>query len=393
MTLDFDFSPDELAFRDQIRAFLRDHLPGGVRAKVLENRALEKADYLSWQGALSRQGWMAPNWPVAYGGCGWNAMQRHIFDCECAEAGAPGVLPFGINMVGPVIIAFGSPAQKAFYLPRILSNEDWWCQGYSEPGAGSDLASLKTSARRDGDHYIVNGQKIWTTLAQYANRIFCLVRTDSGVKKQEGISFLLMDLTAPGVTVRPIRTFDGGCEVNEVFFDNVRVPIENRVGDENKGWSYAKFLLGHERSGIGAVGRSKRELTRLKYIASQQRDRAGSIWHEPRFRARVAQLEIELLALELTNLRMLSAEQAGRAPGAEASILKIKGSEVQQGLTELMLEALGPSALAAIDAPVGVAPDYAPAVAPQYFNYRKVSIYGGSNEIQKNILTQHALGL
>ena len=324
----------------------------------------------------------------------------HIFDEECAEAGAPRIIPFGLNMVGPVIIAFGSDWQKRHYLPRILTSEDWWCQGYSEPGAGSDLASLKTRAERQGDHYIVNGQKTWTTLAQHADMIFCLVRTASTGKKQEGISFLLIDMRTPGITVRPIITLDGEHEVNEVWFENVKVPVENLVGEEGRGWTYAKFLLSHERTGIAGVGASKRELRMLKYIASQERKNGRPLIEDPRFRDRIARVEIDLMALEITNLRVMAADRAGRAPGPEASILKIKGTEIQQALTELMMEAVGPYALPYLPDAWGdhwlgerVGPEYAAPLASRYFNYRKVSIYGGSNEIQRNIIAQHILGL
>ena len=398
--MDLNYSPQELQFRDEVRAFVRSKLPPEISRKVLEHRRLNKDDQVRWQKILSAQGWMAPNWPKEYGGTGWNAVQQHIFDEECAEAGAPRIVPFGVNMVGPVIIAFGSPAQKQRYLPRILSNEDWWCQGYSEPGAGSDLASLKTRAERQGDRYIVNGQKTWTTLAQHADMIFCLVRTSSTGKKQEGISFLLIDMHSPGVTVRPIITIEGEHEVNEVWFENVEVPVENLVGEEGRGWTYAKFLLSHERTGIAGVGASKRELRQLRHIAGQELRDGKPLIDDPRFRDRIARVEIDLMALEVTNLRMLAAEREGRAPGPEASILKIKGADIQQAITELMMDAVGPYALPHLPEAWGdhwlgeyVGPDYAAPLAARYFNYRKVSIYGGSNEIQRNILAQHILGL
>jgi len=398
--VNLNYTPEEQAFREQVRSFVRANLPGDISQKILHHKRLAKEDYVRWQKILHQRGWVAPGWPVEYGGTGWNAVQKHIFDDECAEAGAPPVLAFGINMVGPVIIAFGSDAQKQHYLPRILASEDWWCQGYSEPGAGSDLASLKTRAERRGDHYIVNGQKTWNTLGQHADMIFCLVRTASGTKKQEGISFLLIDMHSPGVTVRPIIMIDGGHEVNEVWFENVEVPVSNLVGEEGRGWSYAKFLLSHERSGIAAVGRSKRELRLLKYIASQEQVDGAPLIEEPRFRDKIARLEIDLMALELTDMRVASAEGEGRAPGPEASILKIKGTEIQQALTELMMEAVGPYALPYIPQQWGdnwigehVGPEYAGPLASRYFNYRKVTIYGGSNEIQRNIIAQHILGL
>jgi alkylation response protein AidB-like acyl-CoA dehydrogenase len=303
-------------------------------------------------------------------------------------------------MVAPVIMAFGNEAQKSYYLPRILNFDDWWCQGYSEPGAGSDLASLKTRAERQGDHYIVNGQKTWTTLAQHADMIFCLVRTDTGVRKQEGISFLLIDMHAPGITVRPIIMLDEEHEVNEVFFDNVKVPVENLVGEENKGWTYAKYLLGHERTNIAAVGRAKRELLFLKRIASKQEKNGKPLLDDPLFAAKVANLEIELMALEITVLRVVSSDHSKRGPGPEASLLKVKGTEIQQILTELMVEAIGPYALPFDPAylegehahSITEEDDAAP-LAGHYFNFRKTSIYGGSNEIQKNIITQMILGL
>jgi alkylation response protein AidB-like acyl-CoA dehydrogenase len=396
--MDLNYSDAELAFRDEVRAFLAAELPADLRDKVQRHLRLSKDDIVRWHKILHRKGWVAPGWPVEHGGPGWTPVQRHIFEEECALAGTPPVMPFGVNMVAPVIMAFGSQAQKDYYLPRILSCEDWWCQGYSEPGAGSDLASLKTTAVRDGDHYIVNGQKTWTTLAQHADMIFCLVRTDPGARKQEGISFLLIDMHAPGVTVRPIIMLDEDHEVNEVFFDNVRVPVANLVGQENRGWTYAKYLLGHERTGIAAVGRSKRELGFLKRLAMREQKNGRPLLEDPLFAARVAALEIELMALEMTVLRVLA--RADKAPGPEASVLKVRGTEIQQGLTELMLEAAGPMALP-FDAAYlegetahsASGDDDAAPLAPYYFNYRKTSIYGGSNEIQRNIITQMILGL
>ncbi|EZP36527.1 acryloyl-CoA reductase (NADH) [Janthinobacterium sp. HH104] len=396
--MDLHYTAEEMAFRDTVRAFLDTHLPVDLQRKVRQHLRLNRDDYVRWHKIVAQQGWAAPAWPVEYGGTGWTSVQRHIWEDECARAATPPILPFGVNMVAPVIMAFASAEQKAHYLPRILNCDDWWCQGYSEPGAGSDLASLKTTAERDGDHYIVNGQKTWTTLGQHADMIFCLVRTDSTVRKQEGISFLLIDMKTPGITVRPIIMLDEEHEVNEVFFDNVRVPVSNLVGQENKGWTYAKYLLGHERTGIAAVGRSKRELTFLKQLAMQQNKRGAPLLHDPAFAAKVAHLEIELMALEMTVLRVISEE--GKGPGPQASMLKVRGSELQQQLTELMLEAIGPQALPFDpDFLDGSAPhgaggdDLAAPLAAYYFNYRKTSIYGGSNEIQKNIITQMILGL
>ena len=399
--MDLNFTPEELAFRDEVRAFLRAELPADISDRVKRGQSIAAADYTRWQKILHKKGWGAPGWPPQFGGTGWGPVQLHIFDEEGAAAGAPRTMPFGLKMVAPVIMAFGSPEQQRRFLPRIVSGEDWWCQGYSEPGAGSDLASLKTRAERDGDHYIVNGQKTWNTLGQYANWIFCLVRTDPNApKQQQGISFLLIDMTSPGITVRPIITMDGAHEVNEVWFENVKVPVGNRVGEENRGWTYAKFLLGHERSNIAGVGASKRELQRLKDIARREIKLGRPLIEDPLFAARIAQVEIDLMALEITNLRALSAESEKRAPGPEASILKIKGTEIQQALSELMMYAVGPYALPFArgsaeegDLKTVAGPEYAGSLAATYCNYRKVSIYGGSNEIQRNIIAQMILGL
>jgi len=403
--MDLNYSAEQEAFRLQVRAFLDASLPPDLRRKVRGHLRLGKDDYVRWHRIVAAQGWAAPGWPAEHGGTGWDAVQRHIWDDECALAGAPQILPFGVNMVAPVIMAFGSEAQKAHYLPRILNCDDWWCQGYSEPGAGSDLASLKTIAVRDGEHYVVNGQKTWTTLAQHADMIFCLVRTDPAARKQEGISFLLIDMKSPGITVRPIVMLDEEHEVNEVFFENVRVPVANLVGEENQGWTYAKYLLGHERTGIAAVGRSKRELQFLKGLAMRQQQGGRPLLDDPQFAARVAQVEIELMALEITVLRTIA--QEGKAPGPQASLLKVKGTEVQQLLAELMVEAVGPGALpfdpgylagwhggiGAEDAPADTPFDDIAPLASYYFNYRKTSIYGGSNEIQKTIIARMILGL
>jgi len=400
--MDLNYSDEDLAFRDEVRAFLAAKLPPDLQHKVRSHLRLSKDDSVRWHEILAAQGWVAPGWPVEFGGPGWTPTQRHIFEEECARAGTPQIMPFGVNMVAPVIMAFGSPEQKAYYLPRILSCEDWWCQGYSEPGAGSDLASLKTTAVRgtdsEGEHYIVNGQKTWTTLAQHADMIFCLVRTDTGVRKQEGISFLLIDMHSPGITVRPIIMLDEDHEVNEVFFDNVRVPAANLVGQENRGWTYAKYLLGHERTGIAAVGRSKRELAFLKGLAARESKNGKPLIEDPLFAAKLANLEIELMALEMTVLRVLA--KADKAPGPEASVLKVRGTDIQQMLTELMMEAVGPMALPFDPAYLEGArehsvfdDDAAAPLASYYFNYRKTSIYGGSNEIQRNIITQMILGL
>ncbi len=398
--MDLSYSPEEEAFRAEVRAFLANDLPADIANKVKAGKRLTKEDHLRWQRALTNKGWLAMSWPKDYGGAAFTPVQKHIFDEEAAQAGAPIIVPFGVSMVAPVILKFGTEAQKRHYLPRILSLEDWWCQGYSEPGAGSDLASLRTKAERDGDHYIVNGQKTWTTLGQHANWIFCLVRTDPAAKKQEGISFLLIDMATPGVTVRPIILLDGEHEVNEVWFEDVKVPVENLVGEENKGWTCAKYLLTHERTGIAAVGQGKAMLARLKTIARDQKKQGRPLSEDPAFRQEMARVEIDLMALEMTNLRLLAKTQAGGAPGAESSMLKIKGTEVRQQINSLTRRALGPYALPYVsealdegynEAPVG--PDYANPLTKEYFNNRKITIYGGSNEIQKNILAKALLGL
>ncbi|HEX5513918.1 MAG TPA: acyl-CoA dehydrogenase family protein [Gammaproteobacteria bacterium] len=398
--MELHYSPEEQAFREEVRQFLQEKLPADISAKVKADKRIPKDDIVRWQKILNEKGWLAQHWPVEYGGTGWSPIQRHIWEEEAAAAGAPPTIPFGLSMVAPVIIRFGTEEQKQYYLPRILNSEDWWCQGYSEPGAGSDLASLKTRAVREGDHYIVNGQKTWTTLGQYANMIFCLVRTNTEVKQQEGISFLLIDMNTPGITVRPIITLDGEHEVNEVFFDNVKVPVQNLVGEENKGWTCAKYLLTYERTGIAGVGTAKQALRYLKDVASRQLKDGRPLIDDPLLRSRIAAVEIELMALELTNLRVVAAAEKGGVPGAESSMLKIKGTEIRQEITDLLRRAVGPYALPfipeAMDAdydgePVG--PEYASALAAHYFNRRKITIYGGSNEIQKNIIAKMILGL
>ncbi|HUP91236.1 MAG TPA: acyl-CoA dehydrogenase family protein [Solimonas sp.] len=398
--MNLNFTPEEEAFRTEVRSFVKAALPADIHAKVRGGKRMEREDFLRWHRLLHQKGWIAPNWPVEFGGSGWDAVRQHIFEEELAMAGAPTTMPFGLRMVAPVIMRFGSPAQQQHFLPRILSGEDWWCQGYSEPGSGSDLASLKTKAERRGDVYVVNGQKTWTTLAQHADWIFCLVRTNTEARAQEGISFLLIDMKSKGVTVRPIIMLDGEHEINEVWFENVEVPVANRVGDENKGWTYAKYLLGHERTGNAGVGMCKRWLRHLKRIAAKQPGDDGKpLLDDPRFRDRIAKVEIDLTALEITNMRVIAMEQERRAPGPEASMLKVKGVEVQQALTELMMLALGQHALphqsAAMDAgyagPVA-GPDYGVPLSGHYFNFRKASIYAGSDEIQRNIIAKMILG-
>ena len=392
-------SPEEEKFRDEVREFVSKEVSEEIRRKTMTGFRLNKEDHESWQRKLHSKGWMAPGWPAEYGGTGWTPMQKHIFEEECAAAGAPPVIAFGVTMVAPVIMAFGNQEQKDYYLPRILRSDDWWCQGYSEPGSGSDLASLRTKAVLKGDHYIVNGQKTWTTMAQHANLMFCLVRTSDEGKRQEGISFLLIDMEQPGVTVQPIKTIDGSVEINNVFLEDVKVPVANRVGEENKGWTYAKYLLGHERTSIAAVGRSKAQLRRLKTIASAEEQDGKPLINDPTFKEKIADIEISLLALESLVLRVLSDESAGKGPGPEASFLKIRGTEVQQGITKLLIEAIGNYAHPFVpesmetgwnENPIG--PEHAASIAPHYFNWRKASIYGGSNEIQKNIIAKAVLG-
>ena len=371
--MDLSFTPEERAFRDEVRDFIATHLPDEIRAKVRDGSALGKGDFVRWQRILYERGWIAPSWPREHGGTGWDPVRRHIFEEELAYGWAPRTIPFGLLMVGPIIIEFGNDAQRAHFLPRILRSEDWWCQGYSEPGAGSDLASLTTRAELRGDRYVVTGTKTWITYAQHADWIFALVRTDPDAKKHEGISFLLIDMHAPGVTVRPIVTLDGSSEINEVHFENVEVPVTNRVGEENAGWTYAKFLLEHERTGTAGIARCRQQLASLRELV--ERERIDDLHLEER----IAGVEIELDALAYTELRTLAAESAGKRPGPESSILKIKGTQIQQALTELALDAVGPYA----NAPY----------AATYFNYRKTSIYAGSNEIQKNIIAKRILGL
>ena len=394
--MDLDYSAEEVTFRDEVRGWLRDHLPPELHDKVVNYRELTKDDLRRWHRLLADKGWIAPAWPVEWGGTGWSVVQRYIFEEECGYAGAPPLVPFGLMMCAPVLVEFGTDTQKKRFLPRIYSGDEFWCQGYSEPGSGSDLASLRTSARREGDHYIVNGQKTWTTLAHIADWIFCLVRSDAGAdKKQEGISFLLIDMKSPGITVRPLILMDGGHEVNEVFFDEVKVPVGNLVHEEGRGWTVAKFLLGHERMNTARIGTSKRELEALKALAATQTKGGKPLIDDPRFRDQLSRVEIELTALAITNLRFLDVLRGGRAPGAEVSMLKITGTEIQQALTELMMRAIGPEAQRG--APIGLDDDdfdaLAASLAARYCNYRKTSIYAGSNEIQRNIIAKRLLDL
>lgn len=395
--MDVEFTAEDQAFRAEVRQFIEENYPAHLVGR--DRSELTRDDFLAWHKILHEKGWVAPSWPQEFGGTGWTVTQKYIFGEESARFGTIPPLPFGVQMLGPVIYTFGSQEQKDWVLPGILSAQTWWCQGYSEPGAGSDLASLKTRAVRDGDHYVVNGHKIWTTLAQFADWMFCLVRTETDGKRQEGISFLLIDMNTPGITVRPIITIDGGHEVNEVFLEDVRVPVENLVGEENKGWTIAKFLLGNERSGIAGVARSKKAISRLKEISRSEMLDGAPLLETADFGRKIAELEIDLTALEYTELRTLAAESKGQGPGPESSILKIKGTEIQQRITELTLEAVGNYAAPWVpkldmgDNYFAIGPDYAEGAAQDYFNMRKTSIYGGSNEIQRNIIAKMVLGL
>jgi alkylation response protein AidB-like acyl-CoA dehydrogenase len=389
-----NLSNEDAAFRDEVRSFIAENYPAEMRVPNPETD-LTKEQSLLWHRVLYRKGWIAPLWPKEYGGTGWTITRRYIFEQETARAGTLPSLAFGITMVGPVIYTFGNDAQKRKFLPRILSGDDWWCQGYSEPGAGSDLASLRTGAVRSGDHYIVNGHKTWTTLAQHADWIFCLVRTDPQAKPQSGISFLLIDMKTPGIAVRPITTIDGSHEINDVFFEEVRVPIENLIGEENKGWTYAKFLLGNERTSMAGTGRSRRNLQHLKNIARAEYAGDGAALDVAKD---IAKLEIDLLALEATEARMISQLSRGKDPGAAASLLKIRGTEISQRIADLTHRAIGQYGLALREHPAGAnvfapGPPYAHTATEKYLNARKLSIYGGSNEIQRNIIAKAVLGL
>ncbi|MDH0093847.1 acyl-CoA dehydrogenase family protein [Achromobacter mucicolens] len=396
--MNLTWTPQERQFREAVRAFAADKLPDDIRAKVLRHQRLERDDYVRWHNILADQGWGAPNWPVEYGGTGWNALQRLIFEVECFKAGAPRLLPFGLSMIGPVLMKYGSEEQKARLLPRMLRVQDWWCQGYSEPGSGSDLASLKTRAVRDGDDYIVTGQKTWTTLAQYADWMFCLVRTDPEARAQRGISMLLLDMRSPGVTVRPIRTLDGGHDVNEVWLENVRVPAANLVGEENQGWTYAKYLLGHERTGIAGLGHCHRELGILKDMAARAQTRGRPLLQDSRMRDRISRIEVDIMALEMLLLRVAASNDG--TPGPEASVLKIRGSEIQQDLAMLQMEVAGPDAwpydpdwMEAGNDFHGPGPEMAAAAGAGYADMRKTSIYGGTTEVQKGIIARLVLGV
>ena len=398
--MDVNFTKKQESFRIEVRDFIRSAIPKNLADKIANNKPLHKSDMQNWHDILNEKGWLGSSWPKEYGGTSWDIVEQFIFEDELAAANAPRIVPFGLKMLAPVLMKFGSQEQCRFWLPRILDGSDWWCQGYSEPGAGSDLASLKTSAVSDGTHYVVNGQKTWTTLAQHANMIFTLVRTSSEGKPQQGISFLMIDMRSDGVEVRPIKTIDGGEEINEVWFTDVRVPIKNLVGEENKGWTYAKYLLSHERNNIATVGISKKKLEKLKDIAKTEKRNGKPLIADPLFSSRLAKLEINLTNLETTNLRVLSEAEKGGDPGAESSMLKILGSEVCQELDHLLRRASArygrifrPEALEDGFNGEEIGPFFAHTASSTYFNNRKVSIYGGSNEIQKNIISKMIVGL
>ena len=400
--MNVNFTEEELAFRNEVKQFFAEKYPEDIRKKRDEGIPLSPQDTVRWQKILFEQGWFAVNWPVDYGGTGWSIVQQYIFANEMAANNAPVIIAFGVKMVGPIIYTFGNEEQKQRFLPDILESNVWWCQGYSEPGSGSDLASLSTKADRDGDHYVINGTKTWTTLGQHADWIFCLVRTSSDVaRRQEGISFLLIDMKIPGVSVKPIITIEGDHEVNEIHFENVRVPVDNLIGEEGKGWTYGKILLQHERTNIAGVANSNYRLAKLKDKAASSIHGGTPLLDEQNFARKVAALEIELKALEYTELRTLASVAVGKAPGPESSILKVRGTEVQQGLDALLVEAAGYYALPyvpdqyVLDFPADdrIGSGAETQTSLQYFNNRKASIYGGSNEIQKNIISKHVLGL
>jgi len=387
------FSAADEAFRLEVRDFVNDKLPPDIRRKVELGLRLEKTDYVTWFRILEARGWITPGWPVEHGGPGWNHVQRYIFDEETLLGGAPRIIASGIQMLGPVLIAFGTEAQKAKYLPDIRHSNTWWAQGFSEPGAGSDLAAVRTTAVRDGDHFVVNGHKVWTSYAQWCSMMFALVRTDPDAKPQEGISFLLIDMNTPGVQVRPIRMLEGGTDLNEVFLDNVRVPAENLVGELHKGWSCGKYLLGHERTGIAGIGSCKQQLARARRLADRQ-----ALGEDPLVQSRLAQFEIELMALEFTALRLLSANQRSRVPAVEASMLKVRGTELRQAIYELLVEIAGPHAVPfSVEAQFlefdgeAAAPAELSSLAANCLDSRKLSIYGGANEVQRNLIAKALL--
>jgi alkylation response protein AidB-like acyl-CoA dehydrogenase len=387
-----EFSAADEAFREEVRAFVRDNLRPDIRRKVELGLRLERDDFVAWYTRLYERGWITPSWPTEYGGPGWTPLQRTIFDEETLLGGAPRIIASGIQMLGPVLIGFGTEEQKRRYLPAIRRSETWWAQGFSEPGAGSDLAAIRTTAVRDGDSFIVNGHKVWTSYAHFCDMAFCLVRTDLDAKPQESISFLLIDMKSPGVEVRPIRMLEGGNDLNEMYFDNVRVPAENLVGELNKGWSYGKYLLGHERTGIAGIGSCKQQLQRLRTLAAQQ-----GLGNDAVLNAHLAQFEIDLMALEFTGLRMLSANQQSRVPSVEASMLKVRGTELRQAIYETLVEVAGPHAVPFDEAALldlagaeagAITPPELVAIAANYLDSRKLSIYGGANEVQRNLISK-----
>ncbi len=397
--MDLRFTPEEQAFREEVRTFIRDNLPRDIRERMYLGDKASKEDIVAWQRILNKRGWAAYSWPKEYGGPGWTPIQKMIFLEENLLAPAPELSSFNITMLGPVLIQFGTDAQRQKFLPRAANLDDWWCQGFSEPGAGSDLASLRTTAVRDGDHYVINGSKIWTSTAHLADWVFLLVRTNPNARKrQEGISFILLDMKTPGVTVRPIISIDGAHHLNETFYDNVRVPVENLVYEENKGWDVAKFLLGNERVGIARIGKSKERLRFAVEHAREMRSNGRPLVDDPTFRQRVAQLEVDVKALEITQNRVVSAasKSGDGKPDPLSSVLKVKGSELQQFTTELAMDVGGPLAMPMWDRndpAVSNEPDWASEATAAYLFLRAASIYGGSNEIQKNILTKAVLGL
>ena len=394
--MDINFSAEDLAFRDEVRDFFATEFD----AETAQNLSgVQTASYkpaiVSWQKKLHAKGWIAPGWPTEYGGTGWSATQKFIYETERGAAGIPDVVPFGLKMVAPVIFTFGTEEQKARFLPSILSSDDWWCQGYSEPGAGSDLAALTTSAEYAGDNYLVNGAKIWTTFAQYADWIFCLVRTTKDMRKQQGISFLLIDMKTPGITVKPIVTIDGKHSLNEVHFENVLVPRDNLIGEQDKGWTYAKALLAHERTGMAEVADSKRMLRTLKQRATEEVNGGQAMINDPVFQLRLSDIEMELMALEYTELRVFASMAGGAMPGPESSLLKIKGTEISQAIHELQLQLAGSYGGALQGSLTGeeLGHDYAGEARGKYMYGRAATIYGGSNEVQRNVIAKAVLGL
>jgi len=389
--MDLRLTAEDMTFREQVRTFLRETLIGDLKQVIVGHKNYKRL-IIKWQRALYEKGWVAPGWPVEYGGTGWTLIRKYIFENECALAGAPEISPFGLKMLGPVLYNFGNEAQKARFLPDILRSNTWWCQGYSEPGAGSDLASLRMRAERHGDHYLVNGQKTWTTYAQYADWIFCLVRTDNEGRKQEGISLLLIDMASSGLDVKKIETIYGRHSLNEIFLENVRVPVENLIGEEGMGWRYAKFLLTHERTFIARVAQSKRALACLKKVAARVMSGDAPLIVDTLFQARLANVEIDLMALEYTELRGIARVAAGAPPGAESSILKLKGTEIQQAIDRLSVEVFGHYTHVSADREQSE-DENAANIATKYLYGCAASIYGGSNEVQKNIIAKTILGL